>query len=78
MSGKQAHAVSAARERHIDRGQGVQPGGREIGQLHIIAVDQQFDLGAAGDDAFGAALAKPVRWRHDRAASQPPGPRRAV
>jgi hypothetical protein len=34
--------------------------GREIGKAEVAVVDQQFDLGAVGNDALGSALAKPA------------------
>ena len=32
----------------------------EIGKAEVVVVDQQFDLGAVGNDALGSALAKPA------------------
>jgi len=51
---------SAVCEREVDRGQGVQPGGREVGQAGIVGGNQQLDLGAPGDDPFGAPVLEPA------------------
>src|SRR6516162_1361986 len=51
---------SAAGECHVERGQGVQPGGREVGDAEVSGLDKQFDLRAASNDPLGSALLKPV------------------
>src|SRR6516225_5319000 len=51
---------SAAGECHVERGQGVQPGGREVGEREVAGLDEQFYLRAASNDPPGSALLKPA------------------